>query len=235
MKKITLRDDFMPLDQISKEAMNELAGNVTFSGKPNRAIMLTSCVGAQGTSFVTLHLAQALSKLGHSCVVVDANFRKSAYSRKENPGVSVQHVGVVQCLQGEETLENVQYMLEGSAVHLLAAGKTVLDPLPLLSSATFSKLLHTLKETYDYVLVDAPPVGVAIDAAIIATACDAVLFVTTLAQNRKGFVEAIRQINQTNTPIIGVALNKAPMQKQPFQKYYYGTRYEKYGMQYGDT
>ena len=99
-------------------------------------------------------------------------------------------------------------------------GREVANPVPLLNSQAFSDLLDYLARYFDMVLVDAPPVGMVIDAAEIAGRCDGVILLAKYNETRRReMLEAKRQIEQTGCPILGCVLNNVALASENGKKY----------------
>ena len=89
-------------------------------------------------------------------------------------------------------------------------------------------MLEVLRETYDYVLIDTPPLGSVIDSAVIAQKCDGVVLVIEAGSISYRFAQSVKeQMEKTGCPILGTVLNKVNLHKQG----YYGKYYGKYGEQ----
>ena len=97
-------------------------------------------------------------------------------------------------------------------------------------SPRFGRLLDHLAKNVDYVIVDAPPVGLVIDAAQIAKSCDGTLIVVNYnTVRRQELIDVKRQLEQTGCPILGVALNMVEYNDYLSRKYYYKAYYSDYG------
>lgn len=100
---------------------------------------------------------------------------------------------------------------------------------PLLTSARFASLMKDLGRRYNFVLVDAPPVGLIVDAAMIANVCDGTLFTVTNERiSRRELKSAIRQIQNSGCTVLGIILNKVVMETHKSRKYYYKSYYSHY-------
>lgn len=109
---------------------------------------------------------------------------------------------------------------------MVFAGVVPPNPSELLGGARFEKMIQQAREEYDYVIIDAPPLGSVIDAAVIAKFCDASVLVVASKQVSYKFVRTVRdQLDKTGCPILGVILNKVDMK----QNKYYGKYYGSYG------
>ena len=119
---------------------------------------------------------------------------------------------------------------EVTMVHLPRVEAT-LAPLALLTNSHFAELLDMLARMADYVIVDAPPVGVVIDAAEIAKACDGTLIAVNYNDvSRQELLDVKQQIEQTGCPILGTVLNQVDYDNYMGRKYYKSySKYGKYG------
>ena len=123
------------------------------------------------------------------------------------------------------------YQTNIPGAYVIPAGRDVSNPIPLIDAPQFGALLDQLAETFDVVLVDAPPIGVVIDAAEIAKHCDGTVFVVEYnVTRRRELLEAQRQMNQAGCPILGCIINKVSLDtysaKKYYSKSYYSTHYE---------
>lgn len=200
------------LDYATTEAINTLATNVIFSGAEYKTIMLTSCSANEGKSFVTFHLAEKLASLGYSVMLVDADLRKSVFVSRYDAVTQGPLLGMTHYLAGRCDLEDIQYRTNIENLSVIPSGKEVINSLPLLNSAGFAGMMKELRQRYHFVLVDAPPVGVIIDAAMIANICDGTLFVVTNEMvSKRELVSAVQQIQKSGCTVLGVILNKVEM------------------------
>ena len=217
------------LDYATTEAINTLATNVIFSGAEYKTIMLTSCSANEGKSFVTFHLAEKLASLGYSVMLVDADLRKSVFVSRYDAVAQGPLLGMTHYLAGRCDLEDIQYRTNIENLSVIPSGKEVINSLPLLNSAGFAGMMKELRQRYHFVLVDAPPVGVIIDAAMIANICDGTLFVVTNEMvSKRELVSAVQQIQKSGCTVLGVILNKVEMDTHKSKKYYYKSYYSHY-------
>ena len=91
-------------------------------------------------------------------------------------------------------------------------------------------MIETLRKYFDYIIVDTAPIGVVIDAAIIAQKCDASILVTEASVTKRREVQkAKEQLEQTGTPFLGVILNKFNIQLEKYGSYGSYGNYGSYG------
>ncbi|HEY6611733.1 MAG TPA: CpsD/CapB family tyrosine-protein kinase, partial [Pseudomonas sp.] len=115
-------------------------------------------------------------------------------------------------------------------IDMMCAGAVPPNPLELLSSERFAKLIEQLKSRYDRVIIDSPPIQAVSDATILATHADAQIYVikseaTPIPLAQKG----VGQLLQTNSPVTGVVLNQVDVKRAQKHGYHYGGYYDYYG------
>lgn len=223
---------FPPLNYACSEAMNTLCTNLSFSGENIRKIVITSCHAAEGKSYLAINIMRMMAKLGKSVVLVDADLRRSTISSRFNFQFSTpeQKWGLAHFLAGKVDIDDIVYQTDIEGAYIVPVGREVSNPLPLLNSFRFEKLLNYLAQQVDYVIVDAPPVGVVIDAAQIAKSCDGALIAVSYNMvHRQELIDVKEQLEQTECPILGVVLNMVEYDNYLSRKYSYKSYYSHYG------
>ena len=223
---------FSPLSYTGAEAVNMLCTNLSFSGENVKKIMLTSCHASEGKTYLSMNILRTMAKLGRSVVLVDADLRRSMIIQKY--GVQFdseeQAMGLSHFLAGMADEGSVIYETDIPGAYLVPVGRKVSNSLPLLNSQRFQRLLDDLAEQFDYVIIDAPPIGMVIDAAQIAKFCDGtVLVVGFNSVRRQELVDARDQIAQTGCPILGAVMNMTEYDSYLSKKYSYKSYYSHYG------
>ena len=128
----------------------------------------------------------------------------------------------------QEIEENLSVVLEN--LDVILSGPVSPNPTGLLQSKQFDALLTDLRVRYDYIIVDTSPIGLVIDAAIIAQKCDASFLVTQAGHiKRKAVMKAKEQLEQTGTPFLGVVLNKYNIDLERYGAYGTYGGYGSYG------
>lgn len=113
---------------------------------------------------------------------------------------------------------------------MVPVGREISNPLPLLNSKRFERPLNDLAQRFDYVFVDAPPLGMVIDGAQIAKFCDGALITVSFnAVRRQELIDVKEQLEQTGCPILGTVLNMVEYDSYLSKKYYYKSHYYNYG------
>ena len=225
---------FPALDYAGNEAFNTLSTNLSFAGANVKKIMITSCHASEGKSYLSMNLMRTLAQRGIKVALVDADLRRSMvnsdYGLKFEDGRS-DGKGLSHFLAGMVGMDEVIYQTDNPNAIMVPVGRDVPNPLALLTNSHFAELLDMLASMADYVIVDAPPVGVVIDAAEIAKACDGTLIAVNYNDvSRQELLDVKQQIEQTGCPILGTALNQVDYDNYMGRKYYKSySKYGKYG------
>lgn len=211
------------LDYHTNEAFNTLCTNLSLAGGDIRKILITSCQAGEGKSFVSINLMRAFAELGMRVVLVDADLRASMlmgdYEIHSVEQRSRERVGLTNYLAGRCSVEAILGSTNIENAYLIPAGKTVMKSLAFLRSSRLQDMLDQLAERFDVVLVDAPPVGLIIDAVRIAELCDGTLLVIESGSvSAREIRDVEQQIEKTGCPILGMVLNK-------YDELRYGGRY----------
>lgn len=226
--------NFEPLEYQVHEAFNTLCTNLSFAGDDCKSIMLTSCFPSEGKSFVAMNMMRTFAQLGLRVVLVDCDLRASQLQSRykiqtESDQADFRYPGLTRYLAGRCTLEELLGKTNIANAWMILAGRSVNNSLPLLNTSRLKKLLETLSQRFDIVLVDAPPIGTIIDAAKIAPACDGTLFIMESGLvSRSKFFSALRQIERTGCRFLGTVLNQYDDRLSSNKYYYSGSYYYKY-------
>lgn len=228
------------MDFQGEEALNSICTNLSFVGRNMKCFVVTSCTENEGKSSLVMHIMQNLAKRKKKVVVVDCDLRKSVILNHFAIRVAGGEItGLAQFLAGYSTLEDVVYSTNIPDAYLIPAGKDIANPMPLLDSPEFTQLLEYLKQAFDVVLLDAPPIGMVVDSAVVAKSSDGVVLVVEHAKRRKGeILDAVKQIHQSGCPVIGCIINRVSMktrsERNYYKNHYYSySHYSNYGGKYG--
>jgi capsular exopolysaccharide synthesis family protein len=183
---------------------------------PKKLILVTSSVPSEGKTTVSFNLACALAQV-KSVLLIDADMRRPKIGRliglpKDAPGLSNLVSGVAQA--GDCITKHEQ-----GGFHVLSAGFVPPNPLELLSSEKFAIVLEKLKEKFDMIVIDSPPVQLVSDAVVLSQLSNTVIYVvkadsTPVPLARSG----IRRLAMANAPLLGVVLNQLDLERA--EKYY---------------
>lgn len=193
-----------------KESFKTIRANLLFCSNEIKTILLTSCRAHEGKTTSGIELSASLTEIGKKVLLIDADLRKSSLLRRMNNLPDANMKGLSQYLSGQAALDEVLYATQNPKLHVIFGGQCPPNPAELLGSRTMDELLNTVKEQYDYILLDTPPVGMVIDAAMLAPYCDgAVLVIAVDEVGAKFAVAAKNQLEKADCHIIGVILNES--------------------------
>ncbi len=193
-------------DYITNEAYKTLRTNLLFCGTELKTILITSAQENDGKSTITSELAKSLADAGKRTLMIDADMRKSVFLGKTAQGSNF--FGLSEFLSGQADLSQVLYNTQNDFFDVIFSGHFPPNPVELLSSKKFQILLDSSKKMYDYVLIDTPPLGTVIDAAVAASVCDACIIVISTEKTGSSDAIAVKeQLTKSGCKILGVILN----------------------------
>lgn len=234
MQRISLRFE-KDEDYRIREAFKTLRTNIEFSGSDLKVIAVTSCTPNEGKSSIAMELAKAFAEAGKRTLLIDADMRKSVLVGRYKTGAV--RLGLTHVLVGRERLGDVICKTNFPRLYMIFAGPVPPNPSELLGGENFEAILQKARQLFDYVIVDTPPLGSVIDAAVAAKRCDGTILVVENNAISYKFVQNVKeQLDKSGSKILGVVLNKVDMStKSVYGHYgrYYGKYYGKYYGQYG--
>lgn len=221
------------LDFRANEAFKTLRTNILFCGSEIKVITLTSSTPNEGKISVSFQMASSFADSGKKVLLVDADIRKSVIVGRYK--VTGEIFGLTHYLTGQKNLDEAMYHTDVNNLDIIFAGPVCPNPSELLGGARFSKMIAVQREIYDYIIIDAPPLGSVIDAALIATCSDGAIMVIESGANSYKLAQRVKdQLDKSDCRILGVVLNKIDMQNDAYYGNYYGKYYGKYYGSYGE-
>lgn len=212
----------------TEEYFNAIRTNIQLSGSDIKVVGITSVQSNEGKSTTAASLAIAYARSGYKTVLVDADIRNSVMSGFFKPTTKI--TGLTDYLAGTTDLSQGLCDTDIPNLTVIESGKISPNPTALLQSKNFENLVATLRRYYDYVIVDCPPLGMVIDAAIIAQRCDAMAVVVESGNIKRSAVKKVKeQLEQTGTSFLGVILNKYDVTTEKYGDYGNYGNYGNYG------
>jgi polysaccharide biosynthesis transport protein len=206
---------------IEGESFRMLQTNLQFLNADNslKVIVVSSSQAGEGKSTVAANLASAVAELGKNVLLVDADMRKPSQHMIWRQG---NYEGLSNVLSGQCDQKSAIIEVQPH-VFLLTAGVIPPNPVVLIDSAQMSNLIVEWSETYDMVVIDAPPLTVAADAAMLGNQVGGLLFVLRPNVADKESVQYAQEIiNQSKLKVLGMVLNGVNLDKQrKYNQYYY--------------
>lgn len=212
----------------TSEAIKMLRANIQFSGYGLNTIAVTSCYANEGKSFVAFELARSLADLGERALLLDCDIRNSVLQSKL--GVVERMPGLSDFLVGKAQIGDILCKTNQPHLHIIFAGSVSPNPAELLSEELFEHLCEALKKKYDYIIMDTAPLGLVIDAAIVAKQCDGTIFVIKAGNTeRKQALQIKARLEAARIRILGVVLNEVEEKQDNYKHYgYYKTKKKKH-------
>ncbi|HEY0376165.1 MAG TPA: CpsD/CapB family tyrosine-protein kinase [Pyrinomonadaceae bacterium] len=189
--------------------------------KKMQAFVVTSAGVAEGKTLTALNLSWLLAQTdGVRALVIDSDLRQPCAA--EYLGVDAP-LGLSEVLSGEATLDEAIIRLDPAGLHLLPGGAARDDVAELLSGPRFGQILATLRRMFDYIIIDAPPLGIFTDATVLINRADGALLVVRSGKTRYAALDRIIE-QLPRERLLGVVLNRTDEQLDE-SSYYYQRRY----------
>lgn len=228
-------------NNMMEEAFRGLRTNLRFvMGPGEKVLCCTSTIPSEGKTFVATNLAMSLALLGKKVLIVGLDVRKPRLVKLF--GLPSSHQGITTYLAGETADFD---LLEKQIVHgvlnpnldVMPAGVIPPNPGELITRDLLDKGIEYLKGTYDYIILDTPPIGLVSDTFELARLCDVTFFVVRSEYSTRGDFEQINRVQaEGKLPKMNLVLNGVDLTKKKYGFYYgygkYGT-YSRYGTYYG--
>ncbi|MBD2081732.1 polysaccharide biosynthesis tyrosine autokinase [Leptolyngbya sp. FACHB-17] len=193
---------------IFREAFRSLNLSLSMSNlqNPLHSVVVASALASDGKSTVTLNMGLAAATMGQRVLIVDADLYRSklhTYAKVSN------EQGLSQFLTSDATVHHlIQQSPMEQNLFVLTAGKPQMDASRLLSSAKMKQMMEDLKEDYDLIIYDAPPILGFSDSLILAGQADGSIIVVGLGNTgRTALIESLRGLQLSSSPVLGIVAN----------------------------
>lgn len=208
------------------ESYQSLQANLKFSYFDGslKVITVTSAVGGEGKSEISANLALTLSQLGHSVLLIDADMRSPVQH----------HIWDISNLRGLSNLVAGQLPLKQAIVkkepnlHLLPAGSIPPNPLAIIESKRMASMLEVCKQTYEYVIIDSPPLLGLADTLTLGRISDGMLLAMRPGVVDATSIKAVKQLlsqSQSKQRILGIVANGIDDRNGPERYFYHSQEY----------
>jgi polysaccharide biosynthesis transport protein len=224
------------------EAVRTVRTSVLMSSldEPHKVVLITSSVPEEGKTTLSFNLACALGQV-KKVLLVDGDLRRPKIGRLV--GRDFKLPGLADLVAGQAQLSQCVFTDARAGIHILSSGTVPPNPLELLSSRRFARVMESLKESFEIVIVDSAPLQLVSDAQVLSQFASAVIYVVKadstpyqVAQN------GLKKLGRVGAPLLGVVLNQLDLEKA--EKYYgeysgyrsySGYRKSPYGKTYGSA
>jgi len=213
-----------PLSYIT-EAYQKFLANLEYVNvdKKYKTIQITSSLSGEGKSTFLANVAYLLSQKNKKTILIDLDLRKPKVHRIydiENSN------GITDLLAERTTLDKAIKKNKHQGFDIIPSGERTTTVINLIESQKMNQLILSLREKYDYILIDSPPVINVSDALYISKFADAVVFAISQSQTKKSVAkEAVKLLRQNNVNVIGTVITQIDLKSR---RYGYG-----YGYGYG--
>jgi capsular exopolysaccharide synthesis family protein len=203
----------------SSEAYRKLRTNIQFSSIDSQiqTIMIASASSGEGKTTTIGNLAVTYAQEGKKVLLMDTDLRKPAVHLMFNVP---NHVGLTSVLSSQYQVTEVLRETGVEGLHVLSSGPIPPNPSEMIGSRKMTALLEDLKEAYDVILFDTPPVLTVTDALIISSLCDGVILVVNAGKVKKDLVKKAKaHLEHVNARILGAVLNNVQVPKSRNNSY----------------
>lgn len=223
IKSIELINHFYPNISIAED-YRTIRTSILFSSFEDtpQAIGFTSALPQEGKSTTAINTAVTFAQLDRRVVLVDADLRKPRLHKIfENSN----RVGLSSYLAGKSSLDDIIHSTMIAGLDLIPCGLHPPNPAELLESRRFIELIRLLKEEYDFVIVDSPPVLAVVDASVVSARLDGVvLVIRAYKTTKKSLWHSVETLRKSKARLLGVVLNEVHLSRNG----YYSPDYHRY-------
>lgn len=187
--------------------------------KEIKSIVVTSPEPSDGKSTTAANLAIVFAQQGKRVVLVDADLRKPTV----HYSFSLSNIeGLTRVLTKEDSLEEAIYKTTIPNLDILTSGPIPPNPSELLNSKAMERVIEELKQLYEYIIFDTPPLLVVTDSQVMASKCDGVVMVVSSGKTKKDrAMRAKGLLEKANSLLLGVVVNGVPSKQNKYYSHYY--------------
>lgn len=215
------------------EAYKLLRTNIMFSFSDEgtgHVIGVTSAIQAEGKSSTACNIAYALSEAGGRVLLFEGDLRRPSIASKLNVERTPGLTNLLVTKMDYRTI--IQQCVLAPNLDILTSGDIPPNPSELLTSNRMEKLMERLRQEYDYIVVDLPPIAVVSDTLAISKFLDGIIMVVRSGvSDQQMLAEAMRQLDMVNARVLGFAYRDADGSEKQYGRRY-GKKYSKYYNRY---
>ncbi len=217
-KLVTYFDSKSPVS----EQFRTLRTNIQFTAVDEelQTILITSSGPSEGKSTTAANTAVVFAQQGKRTLFIDADLRRPS---SHYAFAFMNTVGLTNVLTKQTTLEKAVQVVEPLGLDVLTSGPLPPNPAELLASRAMKELINQVKQEYDVIIIDSPPVTAVTDAQVLARECQGVILVVSSGRTQvEDAVKTKDLLEHTGAKILGVVLNNKKMKNSSY--YYYGKK-----------
>ena len=216
-------------DRITTEAFRSLHSTLKVNNftKNAKVVLFTSTTPSEGKSFVVTNLAFTCALNGEKTIIIDADMRLPVLAKTLNITTDK---GLISHIENGQPLDEVIIKDFFPNLDILCCEKRASNPTQDLNSEEFLNMLQELRQRYDKVFVDSPPVGAVSDAVSIMPAVDGVIYIVKFnSAKRKTIKNYIKRMMESNIPVFGAIMNMVSSSASSvYSMNYYDKSYQNY-------
>lgn len=216
-------------DSVITESFRTLRSNLEFlhpTKEESKIIAVTSTISGEGKTFIAINLGGVFALNGKKVILLDLDLRKPKVHLSFN---AHNHSGMSTILIGQDSYKDCIIKTDFETFDIIPSGQTPPNPAELANSKAFDNLLEELKQEYDIIIIDTPPIGIVSDAVFSFQRADLPIYVSRANYSKRIFINNINYLfDQNSIKNLSVILNGVSIVSS---KYGYG--YSGYGYGYG--
>ncbi len=183
-----------------------------------KVVMITSSMPGEGKSFIAINLAASLASIGKRTLLIDLDLRKSSLNKKFN---YPKNVGLSIFLTGNSTIDEMVITADFPNLSFVPAGPIFPNPSELLITEHFDSLFDKLKEKYEYIILDTPPLGAVSDAFVLSKYANYFFLISRLNYTKKTILpEVLADIEKHELKNFDIVVNDMNFKKSSYGQYY---------------
>jgi tyrosine-protein kinase Etk/Wzc len=220
---------------LPSESIRAIRANFQFIGneKGKNVVLVTSSMMNEGKSFISLNLAISFALNNKKTILINFDMRKP---KMQNYLDIENEKGLSLYLSGNASIDDILIKSSFENLDVILAGTIPPNPMELISSKNTHILIEKLKERYDYIILDSPPIGMVADSLILIKYTDVILYIARQGQTLKRvFAQQMQGLKKKEINNINIILNDIQIGRK-YQNYAYGYAYTYgYGYVYGES
>ena len=197
-----------------KESIRTLRTSLTLASleSPAKCLLFTSSIPGEGKTTSSVNLAAAYGQM-EKTLLIDADMRRPSVAKQLRLPAGFK--GLSNAVAYPETLDESIHHIEDLNIDVMPSGVIPPNPLELLASKNFEKILTILRERYDRIIIDSPPIGAVSDALYLSTLTDGLVYVIKADATKDKLIKTgLARLDQSNARILGVVLNQLDTEKE---------------------
>lgn len=207
------------------EAYRILRTNIEFSSsvQKTQVLLITSSLQGEGKSTTVANLARAFAYAGTKTLIIDLDLRRPVQHKIHSIGETI---GISEVIVGKASCEEAIHTTDMEKLHLLPCGYRPPNPAEMLSTSKLTEIITSLREQYDMIIIDTPPINLLADAAILTKSADASILIVSAGHTEMDDMRmALDILQRSGTRLLGTVLNKATRQSSSYKYRYYSYDY----------